>query len=289
MNEHLAASVESLASTVGVLLAQCEQLAATVHSLADTVEQLRVRGGHGGTPAVLVDPPTAADLRRRIQALKELKESGVAALSALDLGYTLMELFRAGYPFREAYMNNVGTCSLIKAKQAGYASAELIVWAMEQPQHAQFPQHAQLKIFSATELRQAGVQCGRARYSGFTCDECKEGGYTVHEAREAGFPINAIMQAGYTAAEAKIAGFGCAELKYAGYPYAEVALVFSGGEMKCAGYNIEEAKNAGLSCGMARQAGYNAYEAKRAGYSFDEATQAGYVHTDLLRAGFRPA
>ena len=122
-------------------------------------------------------PPTVAELGLRVEALKQLKESGVPAFPAKELGYTLMELRLAGYSFAEVRL--IPGYSLAEIKAVGYVEG----------------------------LKAAGIKCDEAKTAGFTLEEMRAGGYTCAEAKTAGFTLTDLRTGGYTCADAKAAGF----------------------------------------------------------------------------------
>ena len=109
--------------------------------------------------------PTVAALGLRVDALKQLKETGVTAFTARELGYVLMEVRLAGY--------------VEGLKQAGYSCAE-----MNQAGYTL----AQIKAAGYVEgLKGVGFTCAESMSAGFTLEELRAAGYTLAEMRAAGF------------------------------------------------------------------------------------------------------
>jgi biotin operon repressor len=156
-----------------------------------------------------------------VEALKQLKETGVTAFTAKELGYVLMELRLAGYVKgikRAGY-----TCA--EAKQAGYVEGlKQAGYTCAEAKQAGYVQG----------LKQAGYTCAEAKQAGYV-EGLKQAGYTCAEAKQAGY-VQGLKQAGYTCAEAKQAGYTCAEMKQAG---------FNPRECMKGGFTFEEGEAAG--------------------------------------------
>ena len=130
--------------------------------------------------------PTVAALGLRVDALKQLKETGVTAFTARELGYVLMEVRLAGY--------------VEGLKQAGYSCAE-----MNQAGYTL----AQIKAagYTCVEMRREGWTLEQIRAAGYTCVEAKEASYSLAQLRAVGYELVEMREAGFTLAEMGAAGF----------------------------------------------------------------------------------
>ncbi len=140
--------------------------------------------------------------------------------------------------------------------------------------------------------------CGELKTLGFTIMEFKTAGYNATDLRMCGFVSCEERAAGFSAQEMKNAGYSDGELKGSGFTDREIAQAgglpdsFTVGDVQKAGCsvdNLQRLRAAGVTAAAIRRiSGCSAAQLKAAGFQADDLKNAGYSAAELKTAGFTP-
>ena len=116
--------------------------------------------------------------------------------------------------------------------------------------------------------------------AGCRANELKQAGFTLHHCRTAGYDARELARLGFTLNELA-SEYGIHELKRVGFGVPELRLIFSGPELRSAGFTATDMRNAGYSIRELLSFGYSENQIRAAGFSNRELAHAGLSRTTV--------
>lgn len=201
-----------------------------------------------------------------------------ASMSELKLACTCEQLKKVGYGLADLKT----VCSCPELKQLGFNVTEF-----------------KSAGYDALDLRACGFVACEERAAGFSAQEMKNAGYSDGELKGAGFTERDIAQAGglpdgFTVGDVQKAGCSVdnlQRLRASGVSAAAIRRISgcSTGQLRAAGFNAQDLKNAGFSAAELKAGGFSPDQLKDAGYSARELINAGLSPDDLKSLGYTDA
>lgn len=162
-------------------------------------------------------------------------------------------------------------------QQLGYATAT-------PPAEPTAPAGAAAGLVSADEDRDEPQRLRKLLADGWRAEDFRREGYTIHHLKRAQCPLQDLERAGFRMDDF-VQVYTAAELRRNGASIRDLRRYFKGQELKQAGFDASDMRNAGFGIRELLGFGYNENQVKTAGFSINELAREGLTRQTVDKRG----